>query len=459
MSTCRPAIPGGRRQPRRTEWRAWSIAPFTVLMLVLSGAAETNAAADDHPEENVQRLIEQLDAGSRLERTAAERALMDLGPDVLPHLPPPDQLRSPAAQDAVRRVRELLEREQAERSVRPARVTLSGTFTLAETVRQISEQTGNTIRATAMTPEVLDRSLSLELEEMTFWDALLMIDQRDDVAVRINPDDGVLEIVPEPDMDNMPVKRISSGSFLVTVRAVSLRPDFTDRTRNSIRVTYDVAAEPRLRPLFVQINHADFHLTAGEDLFAPLAPSASRERPADRPGPVPLSTDFVVPASHSVDHVSLSGRLTIELATAQEAFVFRNLQTAEHVVRRRGGVTVTLDEAVLESKPGVGIANARVDIRVVYDQGGPAFESHRTWVYHNDAILRMADSAQEWSYDRFDTQAVAEAAVKMSYRFVDVPADPENLEFVYTAPTRLLSVPVEIEVSDLPVDRTSIESR
>ena len=30
----------------------------------------------------------------------------------------------------------------------------------------------------------------------------------------------------------------------------------------------------------------------------------------------------------------------------------------------------------------------RIEISLVYDQGGPAFESYRTWMYHNEAVPR-----------------------------------------------------------------------
>ncbi len=460
-----------------------------IVMLSVTGAAvSASAAADEVTGEVVDRLVRQLDSDRLSERVAAERQLQSLGPDVLPHLSASGRVRSAAAQDAVKRVRAILERTQAEQSVLPSRVTLKGTNDLREAVRQIAAQTGNTIRTTSLSRETLDLPFLCAWQQASFWDCLATIDAHPQLVVRFRPEDGRLEIVPEAAVVEPVVATSNVGAFRIAVRSVTLRPDFTDRTRNVIRVRYDIAAEPRLRPLFVRVNNADFQLTASDPatsgpveetrstsgasakkpssdgpaatahVLAPLDKNARRERPADRPGPVPLSADFVVSRDWSGDRVNLAGRVEIEVATGQEAFVFRNLSTAERVVRRHGGVTVTLDEALFSPGKQTDTGAVRVDLRVAYDQGGPAFESHRTWVYHNDAFLRFSDEAKRWSHSGFDTKAAAEAAVKLSYRFEDVPMDAKGLEFVYVAPTLLLTVPVPIGLSDIPVEasRTSI---
>ncbi len=453
----------------------------------MGAAASASAAADEVTGEVVGRLVQQLDSDRLSERAAAERKLQSLGPDVLTHLPAPGRIRSAAARDAVRRVRESLERTQAKQSVRPSRVTLNGTHSLREVVRQIATQTGNTVRTMSLSPETLKEPLSCVWQAEPFWDCMETIGRRPELAVRFSPEDGVLEIVPKPTVDEQAIATSNVGAFRIAVRSVTLRPDFTDRTRKVIRVRYDVAAEPRLRPLFVRVSNAYFQLTVSDaaasgssanessangppatpptakgptatgDVLAPLDKNARRERPADRPGPVPLSTDFVVSRDWSGDRVGMTGRIEIEVAAGQEAFVFRNLSTAERVVRRRGGVTVTLDRAVLASGKQPDTGTVRIDLRVAYDQGGPAFESHRTWAYHNDAFLRLPGRADRWSHNGFDTQAAAEAAVKLSYRFEDVPTDPEGLEFVYIAPTLLMTVPVPIALPNIPVESPPAE--
>ncbi|MGE4001982.1 MAG: hypothetical protein AB7I48_17390 [Planctomycetaceae bacterium] len=438
------------------------VAVLVALGMMPHAGASACEEAERAAKESVRRLIEQLDVDSLSERVAAERELLELGPDILPHLPAVGALSTPAAEDAVRRIRERLERAQAERSVLPSRVTLFGAHALREILEQVQAQTGNAVSVTSLPDDWLGRVIPCKWEGATFWECLESIDRQQDVAVRFHPQDGLLEVVPETAIDEPPVRTASFGAFLVTVRSVTRRPDFTDRKCNVIRVRYDVAAEPRLRPLFVRVNDADFRLTAVAEAAndaepkdataAPLSQEARRERPADRPGPVPLSTDFVVPRSWSSHTVHMTGRVEIELASDREAITFRDLGTAEHIIRRRGEVTVTLDKAKFTTESADGPRAVRVDMRVAYDQAGPAFESHRTWVYHNDAFLRLSDESQQWTHNGFDTIAEAEAAVKLSYRFDDVPASPESLEFVYVAPTLVLAVPLQIELADLPVE-------
>ncbi|MBX3438287.1 MAG: hypothetical protein KF861_12405, partial [Planctomycetaceae bacterium] len=320
--------------------------PLTILFTV-TGIGSALHAQDDVPPEAVQRLIRQLDSASLSERSAAERRLQEMGPRILPLLSEPAP--SAAARDAIGRIRELLEREQAAQSVLPSRVTLKGEAPLHDVIPVIEAQTGNAIRISGLSVAQLNQTLSFHWHETPFWDCMTFLDRQPHLAVRMSPADGVLEIVPEAPEESQPLVRQTSGAFLVLVQAASLRPDFTDETRRLIRVRFDLVAEPRLRPLFVRVHDGDLLLNAPGEQFLAFNPTASRELPADRPGPVSLTADFVASETWAGDTVALSGKVEVELAAGREEVVFRHLDSAERVIRRRGGVTVTLDRATFRA--------------------------------------------------------------------------------------------------------------
>src|SRR5262249_22720000 len=95
-----------------------------------------------------------------------------------------------------------------------------------------------------------------------------------------------------------------------------------------------------------------------------------------------------------------------------------------------------------------GKQSASVKITVSYETGGPAFESHRTWVYHNAAWLE--DGERRVPFSDFDTLLQGDGSVQLEYHFSDLPRR-DGLKFVYEAPTLLLDVPFDLEFSDVQV--------
>ena len=105
-----------------------------VVTFVLGLVAQGSRAAEEQSAVSLRVLVEarlgELDAHSLVERSRAERQLLDLGPDVLPLLPAPDLVRSPAVREAVKRVRRQLEQRAARESALASRVTLHGEWTI-----------------------------------------------------------------------------------------------------------------------------------------------------------------------------------------------------------------------------------------------------------------------------------------------------------------------------------------
>jgi len=139
-------------------------APVIVAGLLLFIATRPALCAPPDLRSQVRAEIQRLSDASRPTRVQAEQALLELGTDILPLLPPPDLLKSPSARQSIRRVRVRLEHDVAEQSLQPSTVTLNGEYTTADFVREIEKQTGNTISTTQLSPSQLKRSHNLSLD-------------------------------------------------------------------------------------------------------------------------------------------------------------------------------------------------------------------------------------------------------------------------------------------------------
>src|SRR5262245_61246762 len=136
---------------RRKFWHLvyrWRIAVLTTLVLltVLAlGQTGEKATVDAKLADKVKTLVgrEGLGHAELAKREAAEKALVELGPEVLPLLPTVTP-RMPA-EDKLRlqRVRGVLEGAAIAATTKPSLVTLAGEMPFSEGIAKISQQTGN----------------------------------------------------------------------------------------------------------------------------------------------------------------------------------------------------------------------------------------------------------------------------------------------------------------------------
>src|SRR5690606_38610403 len=87
-------------------------------------------------------------------------------------------------------------------------------------------------------------------------------------------------------------------------------------------------------------------------------------------------------ADRGATHIaSLKGNLTALVPSNQATFEFENLESARAVEQRKAGVTVIIDEV----RKNVDLYQIR--LRVRFDEAAGALESHRGWIFNNEAYL------------------------------------------------------------------------
>jgi len=244
-----------------------------------------------------------------------------------------------------------------------------------------------------------------------------------------------------------------SGPFRIAVHTAEMKPLLGDAAHRKLRLRLSLLAEPRLRPLFLKFAASDIVPRASAASIEPLVRDAKFERPLGEGGKsVPLLLDFKVPISARLPRIDLTGRMTMTTAAGEEIIRFRQPASARDVARRRGGVTVTLRDMTF-GKETKGKRSAQVRVAVSYDTGGPAFESHRTWMFHNRAYLLTKTGRRIDRSPGLTTSLQADGTVAVDYRFNHLTSDPGDYDFVYVAPTLIIDVPIDFTLKKIPVSQ------
>lgn len=408
-------------------------------------------------------LIRALEADQRATRIAAEERLLALGPDVLDLLPAPEVL-TPAAREAVARVATALETTSIERSLRAARVSLQGTRTVADWARRLSDQSGNTVSPRRLTAADSTRPITLDLADASFWEGLDALLRTAQLARETDRLTGAIDLMPGGAAGDLkPAAVLEAGPCRVVIESAVLRPAAKGDAARLLRVTALVEPEPRLRGLFLKYAAADITARpAGRPEAAalePFNPEAQYELTlGETGGHARMTWDFSVPAGELLPGVDLACvlRLTVAAGAARATFAepWREVRGAAGLARRRAGVTITLQRARLTGD-NPDRRELSVRLGVLYDRGGPAFESHRTWVLHNRAYMET-DRGLTIEPNAFDVRRQVNGGVLVEFTFQGL--DPETAKtFVYEAPTLIAELPVRFETETLPV--TDADSR
>jgi hypothetical protein len=161
--------------------------------------------------------------------------------------------------------------------------------------------------------------------------------------------------------------------------------------------------------------------------------------------------------------LSVVGKLHIETAAGEELLEFPAGIESRGVSRRRGGVTVKVLrwESINDSNAN----SLEVTALVTYDTGGPAFESHRSWMLFNVAgLVRAGIMPAEKPPDKVamndvnllkpthtESDVQPDGSIAVTYRFEKLPLPPNEYRFRYVAPTLILDVPLEFELRGVPL--------
>lgn len=418
-------------------------------------------------EQEMRRLLKELAGENRAQRLDAERRLLALGPQVLPHLPAPELLPSNSVREVVRRIRLELERASAVNSVRPSRVTLDGTESLEDALAAITRQTGNLVEGRFLPAEMLQQKIGLEAKAVPFWQALDGLTSRLDLRYEFDAERRGLKLLPSDVVNrSREASACYAGAFrveaLAATRVQPARGQGKDQKsaprRDLVRFTLLVKPEPRLRPLFLQFAAKDITVQSQDKVdLSPLTPEANVELALNEgAGQSRVQMDYVIPPSITVSAVDVSGKLQCTTAAGNEVIRFTELTKLAdgrevNIARRRGGVTVALNRVSVLHEAGGTKKALLIRIAVSYDTGGPAFETHRSWMLHNEVYLEDPAGKRLSLNGGSETTQQGNDGLGITYRFVGLPDPLPEYSLVYVAPTMIVDVPIEFQIQAVPV--------
>jgi hypothetical protein len=343
----------------------------------------------------------------------------------------------------VERVRGKLELARAEKFVQPSRLTLKGRLKLSAILKSVAEQTGNTITdyREEFGQDADDIEVDLAIDNVEFWTALEQFLEKAGLVLYPYAEKGGLAVVSRdvPAAAN-PLRRFAGMFRLEPTQLVAERNLQDDR--HSVQLRLSIAWEPRMKPLAVWLP---LESIAGRDDLGNVIAAAepgSLEAPAN-PGTtaVELMVPLSPPPREASKIVSLKGKLSALVPGRIEKFAFGDLQKAHNVEQRRAGAVVVLEQVRKNN------ALWELRVRVRYDETGQALESHRGWVFENQAYL-LTPEGQHHVPDAYETTRHTEQEVGIAYLF-EAPEGLAGMKFVYETPTVFLKLPVEFELGDL----------
>ncbi len=394
----------------------------------------------------VRQLVVDLDHRQLERREAAEEQLLALGPSVLPLLPPPDRRMPAEMRQRLLRIRQVLQVQTAAQSVQASLVNFEGRSTLAQLFQTISEQTGNAIAD--IPPAVADELCEVSWKNVEFWRAV--DDLLDRGRLDIDHQSGrphvlVLRNLPD-DWNSLVSRTVYLGPFRIQpVRIVANRDLRTSRL-NSLRVMATIVWEPRLSPL--AISYPREQLEAIDDQGESLVEPEQQGQPEI---PIHLGMTGVeieiplrLPESNRRFIKKLTGKFHVLLPSQRDKFVFDgNWYRSRNLSERKAAVSVILDEVRRSGDL------YQVRLRVRFDDAAGALESHRGWIFQNEAYLLDAQS-QRVNHIGMETMRQAQDEVGVAYLF-DRPEGLEGCKFVYETPVLLMQHEVKFELSELPL--------
>lgn len=396
--------------------------------------------------ERVPALVKDLAADAKDQRDAAEKALLEIGPEALALLPGADPALPAERNERLARIRSQLERAQAEQFVAPTTVTLrtpSG-MVLSRVLEQIQDQTGNSLLDLRGEDggEVTDPRIKVDFQDTPFWQALDEVLDQASLAVDSVSSDQAVALVARQAGPTRKARAGYSGAFRFEPGAVTAQRDLKSDA-HTLRVEYEVGWEPRLLP--VAIYQAGADITALDDQGQPVAMTDTEQQLEVPVNPGMTSAELPLllnPPARKIEKLSsIKGKLTALIPGGIETFKFEKVTKGKSAEIRKGAVVVGIDELQKNND----LWELRMHLR--FDNAQGALDSYRGWVFNNETFLEDKDGNAIPPIGS-ETIAQGDNEVGIAYLF-DLPESPEGYSFVYRSPVAIMSVPVEFELKDV----------
>jgi hypothetical protein len=404
-------------------------------------AQTTDAALKDR----VSQLVERLEAPKAEARKAAEEALIKLGPRILPLLPEPEKVSGAERKQRLTKIREALHEATEQMNLGASKVTLKVKgMRLSEVVQKLQAQTGNGLTDMREGDEANNPALDLEIVDKPFLEALDIVCKQAEITPNFFTGDGTIGLTAGKPPEKALVRY--TGPFRVAFKQIAVVRDLQADT-SSANIQLEVAWEPRLRPMLMALKADELKITddQGKDIEAQVE-NESTDVVLRPENPVAeMSLNLQAPDRGSKKLKSLTIKADVTVPAGLKTFRFPTLAVKEASTIKQGDIGVTLESTEVDEQVW------KVNVELAYPEGGPAFESYRQGLFNNRLWLQKADGSRFEHNGGFSNTSSDGGKLGFEYLFVDAPGKPAEYGLVYETPSKVLTIPLEIEFKDVPL--------
>ncbi len=408
------------------------------------------ARAADDIAARVRQCIRGLNAQELTQREKAEKELIDLGPAALPHLPAITDRMPAEVVERLTRARQTLVQAQVREGAKASLITLKAKdMPLTEVFAELSKQSGNSVvdHREEFGQDFGEIKITADFDKTPFWQALDQVLDQAKLGVYNYGSQRAVHVV-RKQTGRLPrqEKASYSGPFRVAPLRFEALADLQNPDNRSLKLFLEVAWETRLRPINIVQPLSAIQASGSQGKIGVDGGEGEPEVSVNHDATsVELQIPLDLPPRNVEKISSIKGKLNALVPGPAEEFRFSQLATAnpataKPIEQQRAAVTVTVDSARKNNDVW------EISMRVKFADPGAALDSHRSWIFDNEAYLEDAKGHRIDSGGYEQTKQTKDE-IGMKYLF-----DADSLQgqtFVYKTPLAILEIPIEYEIRDL----------
>lgn len=393
--------------------------------------------------ETIRKTIRDLEADDLATRDAAEDRIVKLGAAVLPFLPSVDANTSGELKIRLERIRQTLQTETLEEHFEATLISITGTMSVSDAINELSELSDNSM--TLQGEDAFEGlEVDLDYEEEPFWSVLEdVMEQADLRLIAFGTTDNELVVGPGGQGEDAP-QAYTTGPFRVGVSSVQSTLPFGVQIGGQLQVSLQVAWEPRLKPVFMQIPMSSLAVEVEDGELAAANPQAAPEIPLNYGGST-TQVDLLLerPDREVKELKKLTGEFVIAVPGQSHKYEFKKFGNGARQSQKFGDVAVILEG----SRRNGSVYEMRVKVEFGNSQG--ALDSFRGFILSNKAYL-LGENGGRLENVGLQTYAITNNSVGIAYLF-QINGDPNDYTLVYESPSSVSKQTVEYELSDIPL--------
>lgn len=406
--------------------------------------------------------ISELDAPTAQARRSAEQSLIDAGPNATPFVPAVLDHLSIDAKQRLERIQTRWRSSKTQNELETTVVNLQEADTLGEALEAISAASGIEFDTKAAGP-TMDRTRKIRPPALPlgFWPAIDNVLDQTNLDINFYAGDrATLALIPRAeDRLSRSDSAAYAGIYRLEPTIVTARRVLGSPLQSGLNITMTISWQPNRTPIGLTIPIAP--LQGKLDTGAKLLPQVSGESiDVATSGEIAQSQFYLPmqlpPRRFEVDQqaggakpdaseiVRLTGEISALLPGKRRRFEMRLDEVAAS--QQYAAMTVSI-ESVRQNEP---LHEVRVGVEL--DNADRSLESHRQWVYENEAYLEMPDGIRvdHLGYEVY-RQTASGVGIGYLFDFGGADAPPPGAKLIYESPTSVIKNVVPFILNGIPL--------